>query len=179
MALGVGRARHGPLGIAAVRRLAVLCGSLCVLAATGCTMSSFGSGVGAAAGVASSAATANPAVGYAVAVGTQAAIDASVKYVLRTWKNDQQNLMARVAGALPPGQVKAWEVRRSIPYGNERGSIQVVREIDNPLASCREVLFTVESDETESAYLASICRQEGGWRWASAEPAVLRWGALQ
>ena len=77
------------------------------------------------------------------------------------------------------GRVKAWEVRRSIPYGNERGSIQVVREIDNPLASCREVLFTVESDETESAYLASICRQEGGWRWASAEPAVLRWGALQ
>ena len=144
-----------------------------------CTMSSFGAGVGAAAGVASTAASANPAVGYAVAVSTQAAIDASVKYVLRDWKNDQQNLMARVAGSLEAGQVKTWEVRRRIPYGNERGSIQVIRDIENPLVSCREVLFTVEADEAESAYVATICRQAGGWRWASAEPAVPRWGALQ
>lgn len=154
-------------------------GVLGLIGLVGCTMSSIGSGVGAVAGVASSAATANPAVGYAIAVSTQAVIDASIKHVLREWKNEQQNLMAKVAGDLALGQTKAWEMRRSIPYGNERGSIQVVRDIVNPLVACREVLFTVDSDEAREPYLATICRHKDAWRWASAEPATQRWGALQ
>ena len=28
-------------------------------------------------------------------------------------------------------------------------------------------------------FVASACRQAGGWKWAAAEPATERWGSLQ
>lgn len=140
---------------------------------------SIGGAAGAVAGMTSGTFTANPAVGYAVGVSVKAATDATVKYVLREWKRDQQNAMANVAGQLPIGQVQRWEIQHPVPYDNERGNLQVVRDIDTPLARCREILFTVDGDTPKAGYVATICQQQRQWRWASAEPAVDRWGSLQ
>ncbi|CAB3657071.1 hypothetical protein [Achromobacter pestifer] len=147
----------------------------------GCQSSSIGGATGAVVGTISGAATANPVAGYAIGVTVQAAVDATVKYVLREWKNDQQNVMANAAGELPIGQVRQWQIRHALPVGSEQGGIQVVRDIDTPLTRCREVLFTVEQDDTPApAYTSIICRQPGGqWKWAAAEPSVARWNGLQ
>lgn len=147
---------------------------------SGCASSNIGSAVGAMTGVAGSAMTANPAIGFSIGVTVQAATDALVKYVLREWQNDTQNYMANVAGALPLGQTVAWEVSNTLPYGNEKGRLQVVRDIDNALVRCREVLFTVDgADDTVLPYVASICHYQQQWHWAVAEPSVARWQGLQ
>lgn len=147
---------------------------------TGCAVSTIGDTVGAVSGITSGAVTANPAVGYAVGITMQAATDATIKYILREWTNEQQQLMANIAGELALGQIQPWEIKRVIPYGNERGQLQVVRDIDTALVQCREVLFTVESDkEPSKTYLAPICKQQDHWKWAAAEPAVTRWQGLQ
>ncbi len=63
--------------------------------------------------------------------------------------------------------------------------MQIVRAIDNPLAECREIAFSVEDPpDPPSWFDASICKQtfaqgEQRWKWATAEPAVERWGFLQ
>lgn len=113
------------LGIAAI-----ICSSLFL---TACTTSSIGSTAGAVSGIASSAATANPLIGYSIGVTVQAATDATVKYVLRTWTKEQHELIAALAGPLSVGQSQQWQVQRVIPYGNERGRVEVLRDIINPL----------------------------------------------
>ncbi|MDR7947629.1 hypothetical protein [Achromobacter aegrifaciens] len=163
-----------------MRRAASLLALAACLGLAGCQSSSIGGAAGAVVGTVSGAATANPVAGYAIGVTVQAAVDATVKYVLREWKNDQQNVMANAAGALPIGQVRQWEIRQPLSIGNERGGIQVVRDIATPLTHCREVLFTVEKDAPAPAYSSMICQQPGGqWKWAAAEPAVARWNGLQ
>jgi hypothetical protein len=32
---------------------------------------------------------------------------------------------------------------------------------------------------TDPGYIATTCHQADGWKWATAEPAVARWGFLQ
>jgi len=162
-----------------MRRAGLLALAAC-LGLSGCQSSSIGGAAGAVVGTASGAATANPVVGYAIGVTVQAAVDATVKYVLREWKNDQQNVMANTVGGLPIGEVRQWQIKRTLAVGNERGSIQAVRDIDTPLAHCREVLFTVEVEGAAPAYTSTICqRRDGQWKWASAEPSVARWTGLQ
>ena len=150
------------------------------LGLAGCQSSSIGPATGAVVATLSGAATANPVAGYAIGVSVQAAVDATVKYVLREWKNDQQNVMANAVGELPIGEVRQWQIKRTLPVGNEHGSIQAVRDIDTPLARCREVLFTVAQEGAAPAYASTICRrQDGQWKWAAAEPSVARWTGLQ
>lgn len=162
------------------RRFGLLFSLPFVVLTTGCAVSVIGDTVGAVSGITSGAVTANPAVGYAVGITMQAATDATIKYVLREWTNEQQQLMATIAGELPVGQIQSWQITRVIPYGNEQGKLQVVRDIDNALVHCREVLFTVESEKSASqTYLAPICKQQDQWRWAAAEPSVKRWQGLQ
>lgn len=162
------------------RRLLLLVLFPCFTLTTGCAASLIGDTVGAVSGITSGTVTANPAVGYAVGITMQAATDATIKYILREWTNEQQQLMANIAGELALDQIQSWEVKRVIPYGNERGQLQVVREIDTALVQCREVLFTVENDkEPSKMYLAPICKQHDQWKWAAAEPAVTRWQGLQ
>ena len=56
----------------------------------------------------------------------------------------------------------------------------MVRAIPNPLAPCKQVLFSVEEKDAPAAwYSVDICQQQEHWKWASAEPAVERWGYLQ
>lgn len=134
--------------------------------------------VGAGAAIVSGAGTLNPGVGVAIGLGVTAATDYAVKYYGRARQDSTQDAIAAAAGALPPGGRAPWEIRHSIPIGNERGEVHVVRDIDNPLAPCREIVFSVADDESRDWFAAQICRQGERWRWASAEPAVERWGAL-
>ncbi|WP_419759639.1 hypothetical protein [Acidisoma sp.] len=145
--------------------------------------SSAGGIAGAAVGAATGAATANPLVGYAVAIGVQAGTQGAVNYYMRVRQHAEQTAIATVAGPLPPGVVMPWKIEHDIPIGDEHGEVQVARVIDTPLAFCEEIVFTVAKHKApqpaDPHYVATTCRENGGWRWASAEPAVARWGFLQ
>jgi hypothetical protein len=52
-----------------------------------------------------------------------------------------------------------------------------------PALQCREIVFSSipwwTSKPQRAFYTAAICRNGQTWKWASAEPATERWGALQ
>ena len=49
--------------------------------------------------------------------------------------------------------------------------------------SCKEIIFSTDQTSrgqpSQAFYTATVCRDGAMWRWASAEPATERWGALQ
>ena len=59
------------------------------------------------------------------------------------------------------------------------GDPEAVREFATPLTTCREIVFTVVDGDERDILTTTLCRQQDGWRWAAAEPAVDRWGFLQ
>lgn len=139
----------------------------------GCTIVSDIAGF--AAGGAAGSATANPVIGYAVGIGVRVGVDELRRYVVRSRQRGEQDAIAEAAGAAPLGANRPWEIRHTIPIGNQKGTLTVVREIQNSIASCREVLFSTE----DGFFTTPICRQGSGWKWAAAEPSVERWGSLQ
>lgn len=141
----------------------------------GCSFVSDVAGVAAGAGAA--AGSGNPAIGYAVGIGVRAGVDELRKYVVRVRQRGEQDAIAEAAGAAPLGEARLWEIRHTVPIGNNRGTVAAVAEIPNPLAPCRRVLFTTEDDMTP--FVTELCFQQGRWQWAAAEPAVPRWGSLQ
>lgn len=132
-----------------------------------------------AAGGGAGAATGNPAIGFAVGVTTQAGLRELRKYVLRRRQQGEQDAIADAAGAAPVGEQVPWAIRHTIPIGNARGDLAVIREYTTPLTTCREVVFTVDDDGRPSLFTTSLCRQATRWKWAAAEPATARWGFLQ
>ena len=183
--MGLGRTRHGAVGLAAVRaprrrRLSLLPAAILL---SGCGMVADVSGI--ATGGTVGALTANPVVGYSVGMGTRAAVNAGVNYVVRDLHQDEQDVIAGVAASLGPGQTQLWRIDHGLPFGyaDENGAVQVTRLIETPIATCKEILFTVEDGEgakaTRGLYVGTVCRQGETWKWASAEPAVERWGYLQ
>jgi len=156
---------------------------VCVVAATalvGC--SSVGGITGAVAGVASGSATANPAVGVAVGIAVKAGVDFTINTVLRGWQHDEQMQIASLIGAMKVGEKLPWEIRHQVPYDNKQGKITVVRAFTTPLADCKEALFSVEGGDPKVVaphFVTTVCAGADGWKWALAEPAVARWGALQ
>ena len=178
--MGLGGARHRAMGCSSVR-LDVWPALLLLPLLASC--SAAGGIAGAAAGAATGAATANPVVGYAVAIGVQAGTDSAINYVMRVRKNAEQTAIAQVAGPLPPGVVRPWEIEHAIPIGDEHGEVQVTRLISTPLAVCEEIVFSIAQHKAaqpeDPRYVATTCHQANGWKWASAEPAVARWGFLQ
>jgi hypothetical protein len=148
--------------------------------------STVGGLAGTVAGITTGSFTSNPAIGIAVSVSVKALTDAQVKKLLRSLQQDEQDEIAALAGAMALGEIRQWQVRHVIPYGNNQGDMQVTRVIDTPLASCREVMFTVverkavapSGDVPRAWFAANVCRQDSGWKWAIAEPAVERWGSL-
>ncbi|WP_186090182.1 hypothetical protein [Burkholderia gladioli] len=92
---------------------------------------------------------------------------------------------------------------------DEFGRVTVSRLISVGPLDCKEIVFSVDSDAKKAAvaaagassataasgavaasapaavpsgasfYVATICRDGPKWKWASAEPATGRWGALQ
>jgi hypothetical protein len=129
------------------------------------------------------AASGNPIVGFAVGVAFDAGATYVIRYYGRTRQGSEQDAIAEVAGQLPVGTEAAWKIEHTIPIGDEHGHLRIVREIDSPLAACKEVAFSVDEgkgDKLKRAWFTSdICKQSERWKWASAEPAVERWGFLQ
>ena len=178
--MGVGRACDravGQLAVTPARRFVLVL--LAVVGLAGCKAA--GEITGLVAGGVAGGASVNPAVGYAVGVGTAVAADYAFRYVARVRQNGEQDAIAASAGPLTEGQTASWYIRHDIPVGNEGGWVQVVREIDTPLARCREVLFSIHDDPPapEAWFTTTICRNGPRWKWAQAEPAVERWGFLQ
>jgi hypothetical protein len=151
---------------------------LALLGLTGC--SAVGNISGLIAGGGAGVATGSPFVGYAVGIAVDTATTEAVKYYGRRRQQAEQDAIAAVAGGLPEGGAAPWRIRHDIPLGNEHGEVRIVRLIASSFVHCREIAFSVEDEPAPPAwYMASICKQTAGWKWASAEPAVERWGNLQ
>ena len=140
---------------------------------------SIGSGVGAAVGLATGTGSANPVVGAVVALGTKAAVDTLVLYVSRKRQQGEQDAIVDAVGALPVGGTATWQIRHTIPIGNAAGEVQVTRLIQTPIATCKEIVFTVVDGDDREQYATTACQQAERWKWAQAEPATERWGFLQ
>ncbi|CAD6553489.1 hypothetical protein ACFQ3P_43555 [Paraburkholderia sabiae] len=181
-ALAIGRVSG-----ATAARLALV-GALCIGAGaivSGCSSASVGAAAGAGAGAATGIVTANPAVGIGVGIAVQAATDEAVAHYLRVMHTDQQDVIAALAGAMPVGETRDWSVKHTLPIENGHGQVRVTRAFASSLAICKEFVFSVvDGDKPDSKvywYTASACQgdNKGYWKWASAEPAVDRWGNLQ
>ena len=142
-------------------------------------------GAGIAGSAISSAVTKNAAVATGIGIGAQAAARAGIQYEQRKIHAETQQQIARVAGALKPGQVQHWKTELSLPLEpNEAGRVTVSRIISTGPMECKEIVVALDrtGKETLAAsefYVASICRNGKQWNWASAEPATARWGSLQ
>jgi hypothetical protein len=181
--VGIGRAGDRAVGFVAVKTLPTtapaLLAALVLLAGCNATVQVAAVvGGGAAGGL-----TANPAVGFAVGVAIDAGATYVVRYYGRTRQGAEQDAIAQVAGDLPIGTEAAWKIEHTIPIGDEHGQLRVVRSIDSPLAACKEIAFSVDEGKgaklQRSWYISDVCKQAERWKWASAEPAVARWGYLQ
>ncbi|HEX3574051.1 MAG TPA: hypothetical protein VHU42_05565 [Rhodopila sp.] len=183
--MGIGRARDGAVGRVAVTvgtvRAAKILPLLVLVLLAGCnsTAQITAAVTGGIAGVS----TGSPAVGFLVAVLTDAGANYVVRYYGRSRQGAEQDAIAEIAGGLPVGTEAAWKIEHTIPIGNEHGRLQVVRTIDSPLAACKEIAFSVDEGKGDrlqrSWYTTNICKQARVWKWAAAEPAVERWGFLQ
>lgn len=130
------------------------------------------------------AVTDNGAVATGIGLGVRSLANAGLQYTERRLQRQQQDTIAAVAGPLPVGQVASWSAEYTVPmHADEKGQVTVVRDIGAAALRCREIIFsvdTVEGSKPQRAfYTAAICRNGETWKWASAEPATERWGALQ
>lgn len=188
MEVGVGGTCHAALGRAAMRpglslMLAAGAAASCVFM-SGC--GSIGAAAGAAAGVSTGVVTSNPAIGFGVGIVVQAATDEAIARLMKRLHSDQQIAIATTAGDLPIGDEKTWSVKHTLPVENGHGNVRVLREFTSALATCREFAFSVadgnKADAHQDWFVAQACKGNdngGAWKWASAEPAVTRWGNLQ
>jgi hypothetical protein len=175
--VGISRTGHGSVGFVAVKALALAA----IVLLAGCNSTAqiaavvSGGTVGAASG--------NPALGFAVAVAVDAGATYAIRYYGRTRQGAEQDAIAQVAGDLPVGTEAAWKIEHTIPIGDEQGRLRVVRTIGSPLADCKEIAFSVDEGKGDrlkrSWFTSDVCKQAERWKWASAEPAVERWGFLQ
>ena len=138
----------------------------------------------AGAGIAN-AVTKSPAVATGIGLGIGAAAGAGLTYAERRVHRAEQDRIAAAAGPLRAGQVAPWSVHHTVPIeADEHGQVTVTSETGGSMVRCKAIVFSVADVEhgvpDPSFYTASICGADGGvWRWASAEPATERWGALQ
>jgi hypothetical protein len=165
----------------------------CLLVASSLTVSGCGSllgegasaGAGIVAGSIAGAVTDNAAMVAGIGIAMQAAARAGVQYGQRKIHGEAQGQIARIAGPLKVGEVKAWNTAHSLPLEEEEaGRVTVSRVVSRGEFDCKEIIVSVEQSGRDRLpvsefYVASICRDGSVWAWASAEPATSRWGALQ
>ena len=159
-------------------RVCALAGATLLLA--GC--SSVGGFAGAVAALATGAATSNPVVGISVGIGVKAAADQGLQYVAKRNQRREHEAIVSPVHELKPGESGRWERAHRFGSGADRGEVRVVRMIETPLATCKELLFSVERDGSKPRvdwFTTTACRNGEVWQWAAAEPAVERWGNLQ
>jgi hypothetical protein len=180
----VQRRRANALTLAAVLAGALVCSSL-----TGCN-SLYSEGATTGAGIAGAgiagAITSNAAVATGIGLGVLAGARAGVQYSQRVVHTDTQDKIAAAAGPLPVGSVAPYVSTHSFPIEeDEKGRVTVSRTISSGPLDCKEIVFSVDRDATKdhpadsAFYVAAVCRDGSKWKWASAEPATPRWGALQ
>jgi hypothetical protein len=175
--MGVRGARDRALGLAAMS-VRVCAAALAAALLAGC--GAIGGFVGAAASIATSFATANPAIGLAVGVAAQSATDETLRYVARRRQHAEHDAIIAAVADMEPGQTRKWQHAHLVGSGVEGGEVRVLRLIETPLATCKELLFSVEAhDKPPSWFTTAACRHGEVWKWAAAEPAVERWGNLQ
>jgi flavin-binding protein dodecin len=141
-------------------------------------------GAGAAGASISHALTRNAGVTTGIGLGVQAAARAGLQYAERRIHQTEQDRIAAVAGTLPFGAVAHWQVIHDIPLeADEHGEVTVSRVLGGDGFRCKEIVFSVDHadahDLTSEFYTATVCRDGQQWKWATAEPATERWGALQ
>lgn len=172
------------VAIAALIASVVACTTL-----SGCN-SLYSEGASASAGVAGAAiagkVTSNAAVASGIGLGALAAARAGVAYTQRVMHTYTQDMIAQAAGPLAVGAVAPWIAIHNVPLeDDEKGRVTVSRTISSGTLDCKEIVFSVDTpaDKDKPAgsefYVAAVCRDGNAWKWASAEPAVARWGALQ
>jgi hypothetical protein len=143
-------------------------------------------GAGIAGAAVASKVTRNAAVATGIGLGAVAAAKAGVQYTERVIHTHTQDAIATAAGPLAVGAVAPWSIKHSVPIeDSEHGRVTVSRTISTGALDCKEIVFSVDQDATKKEpassafYVASVCRDGTTWKWASAEPATERWGALQ
>ena len=161
---------------------------VCVTAGVGGCTSILTEGTSAGAGIAGAAAahavTHNAGVTTGIGLGVEAAARAGLEYTEREVHQTEQDRIAEVAGTLRVGAVAHWQVVHDIPIeANEHGEVTVSRNLGDADFACREIVFSVDHEgkrgTTREFYTADVCRDGTHWKWATAEPATERWGALQ
>ena len=158
-----------------------------VMTLTGCqslVLEGSSAGAGIAGAAVAQKVTDSAAVTTGIGVGVQAATRSAVQYVQREMHGYTQEVIATAAGKLKEGEVAKWKSVHSIPMEpDEQGRVTVSRLISQGMLECKEIVYSVDSMEESVArneyYVASICKDNTRWVWATAEPAVSRWGALQ
>ncbi|MFM0200472.1 hypothetical protein PQR53_11390 [Paraburkholderia fungorum] len=185
-------ASEAPLAAQRARRATTALVALAVAisaALSGCS-SLYSEGATAGAGIAGAAlaakVTSNAAVATGIGLGAVAAARAGVQYSERVVHKNTQDGIAKIAGPLDVGAIAPWNVIHSVPIeDDEHGRVTVSRTISAGALDCKEIVFSVDQTATKNVpassafYVASICRDGDNWKWASAEPATERWGALQ
>lgn len=159
----------------------------CLLALSGCgpllTETTADTAGIAGAGIAS-AVTSSASLAAGIGLGVQSGAEAGLQYVERNVHSVEQNRIAEAAGPLPEGGVAPWSVHHRIPIeADQHGELVVTRVLGNAAFVCKEIVFSVDQGAKAAIrrafYMATVCRDGPVWRWATAEPATPRWGALQ
>jgi hypothetical protein len=137
----------------------------------------------AGAGVAT-AVTKSPAAAAGIGLGIAAGANAGLQVVERNVHRAEQDRIAEAAGPLEPGVVGHWNVSHPVPIeDDEHGDLVVTRLIGAADFNCKEIIFSVDTKVKNTLqrafYTATVCQDGTAWKWASAEPATARWGALQ
>lgn len=133
---------------------------------------------------AASAVTDSAAASAAIGLGVTSLAREGLRYVERRVHREAQDAVAAVAGPLEPGVVAPWAVRHRLPIENdEQGQLVVSRVFGTEAFRCKEVVFSVETEDRgvprRAFYTTTVCRDADAWRWAAAEPTTERWGGLQ
>jgi len=144
-------------------------------------------GAAIAGSAAASTVTRNAALATGIGVGVEALAARGVRVLERQIHGEEQAAIAEAAGPLDADAVAGWEVHHAFALEpDERGKVSVTRIAEVLGRTCKEIVFTVESGESEApgAFLADICSVENKdgskhWNWALAEPSTARWGILQ
>lgn len=166
-------------------RFALILGCGPLLAGCGSVLSATTADVAGVAGAGvATAVTKSPAAATGIGLGIAAGANAGLQVVERRVHAAEQNSIAATAGALPDGAVGHWSVVHDIPIEpDEHGEVVVTRSIGGAAFHCREIVFSVDTADKHGPhrafYTATVCQDGTIWRWASAEPATARWGALQ
>jgi hypothetical protein len=144
-------------------------------------------GAAIAGSAAAASVTRNAALATGIGVGVEVIAARGVRALERQIHGEEQAAIAEAAGPLDADSVAGWEVHHAFALEpDERGKVSVTRIAQVLGRTCKEIVFTVESGDSEApgAFLADICSVENKdgslrWTWALAEPSTARWGILQ